>query len=74
MALIVVVIAENFGTKAALGHLIWRSWQVFEVRDMYVGLVVVALVGYCSQLLMRWLEGKLVPWRAGRESHFSGQG
>jgi NitT/TauT family transport system permease protein len=74
MALIVVVIAENFGTKAGLGHLIWRSWQVFEVRDMYVGLVMVALVGYFSQLLMRWLEGKLVPWRAGRESHFSGQG
>ena len=23
---------------------------------MYVGLVMVALVGYCSQLLMRWLE------------------
>ena len=41
---------------------------------MYVGVVMVALVGYSSQLLMRWLERKLVPWRAGRESHFSGQG
>ena len=36
MALIVVVIAENFGTKAGLGFMVWRSWQVFEIRDMYV--------------------------------------
>ncbi len=64
MALIVVVIAENFGTKAGLGYLIWRSWQVFEVRDLYVGLVMVALLGYGSQLLMGWLERMLVPWRA----------
>lgn len=64
MALIVVVIAENFGTKAGLGYLIWRSWQVFEVRDLYVGLVMVALLGYGSQLLMGWLERVLVPWRA----------
>src|ERR1700677_3140563 len=36
MALIVVVIAENFGTQVGVGFLIWRSWQIFEVRDMYV--------------------------------------
>ena len=47
MALIVVVVAEQFGTKTGLGFLIWRSWQVFEVRDMFVGLMMVALLGFC---------------------------
>jgi ABC-type nitrate/sulfonate/bicarbonate transport system permease component len=63
MALIVVVIAENFGTQVGVGFLIWRSWQIFEVRDMYVGLIVVALMGYCFQLLLQWLQKAIIPWR-----------
>lgn len=67
MALIVVVIAENFGTEAGLGYLIWRSWQVFEVRDMFVGLLMVALLGYCSQLLILRLERALIPWKQAKQ-------
>ncbi len=63
MALIVVVIAENFGTEYGLGYIVWHSWQIFEVRDMYVGLIMIALVGYLSQLLMQQLERRLIPWK-----------
>jgi NitT/TauT family transport system permease protein len=64
MALIVVVVAEQFGTKNGLGFLIWRSWQVFEVRDMFVGLMMVALLGAMLQWLTHWLEHRLVRWKA----------
>jgi NitT/TauT family transport system permease protein len=63
MALIVVVVAEQFGTKTGLGFIIWRSWQIFEVRDMFVGLIMVALVGYGSQLAMTLLESRLIRWK-----------
>jgi NitT/TauT family transport system permease protein len=63
MALIVVVVAEQFGTKMGLGYLIWRSWQVFEVRDMFVGLMMVALLGYGVQLAMGILEGWVIRWK-----------
>jgi ABC-type nitrate/sulfonate/bicarbonate transport system permease component len=63
MALIVVVIAENFGTEYGLGYVVWHSWQIFEVREMYVGLIMIALVGYTSQLLMQQLERWLIPWK-----------
>jgi len=63
MALIVVVVAEQFGTKTGLGFMIWRSWQIFEVRDMFVALIVVALLGYGSQLAMMALERRLVRWK-----------
>jgi NitT/TauT family transport system permease protein len=63
MALIVVVVAEQFGTKMGLGYMIWRSWQVFEVRDMFVGLMMVALLGYCIQLGMGALEGLVIRWK-----------
>ncbi|WJR76576.1 ABC transporter permease [Bradyrhizobium sp. NP1] len=64
MALIVVVIAENFGTQVGVGYMIWRSWQVFEVRDMYVGLIVVAGLGYCFQLLLQQIQKRVIPWKA----------
>lgn len=63
MALIVVVIAENFGTEWGLGYIVWHSWQVFEVREMYVGLIMIALVGYLSQLLMGHIERLVIPWK-----------
>ena len=64
MALIVVVVAEQFGTKTGLGFLIWRSWQVFEVRDMFVGLMMVALLGTLLQFVMNQLER--IGWYAGK--------
>jgi NitT/TauT family transport system permease protein len=63
MSLIVVVIAENFGTENGLGYVIWHSWQIFEVRDMYVALILVALLGYLSQLLLARIERAVIPWR-----------
>lgn len=64
MALIVVVVAEQFGTKTGLGFMIWRSWQIFEVRDMFVALIMVALLGYGSQLAMSGLERRLIRWKS----------
>ena len=63
VALIVVVIAENFGTEWGLGYVVWHAWQVFEVREMYVGLIMIALVGYLSQLLVQRVERLVIPWR-----------
>lgn len=63
MSLIVVVIVENFGTNFGLGYVIWRSWQVFEVTDMYVALVVIALLGFLSQMLVIQLERVFIPWK-----------
>lgn len=63
MALIVVVIVENFGTEYGLGYVIWHSWQIFEVKDMYVALIVIALLGYLSQMMVIQLERIFVPWK-----------
>ncbi|PXW25758.1 ABC transporter permease [Paraburkholderia caballeronis] len=63
MALIVVIIAENFGTNHGLGYVIWHSWQIFEVRDMFVALILVSLIGYLLQLGIVKLEQMLIPWK-----------
>ena len=63
VALLVIVTAEFVGAKSGIGYLIWTSWQVFQVEKMYVGLVVIAIVGFGTAILLSWLERALVPWK-----------
>jgi NitT/TauT family transport system permease protein len=63
VALLIIVAAEFVGAKTGIGYLIWQSWQTFSVETMYVGLVVIAILGYLVSLLMDELEHFLIPWR-----------
>ncbi len=61
--LIMIVIAEMVGARNGLGYLIWESWQSFSVTRLYVGLIVIGLLGYLTTILMEELEKRLVPWK-----------
>lgn len=63
VALLVIVTAEFVGAKSGIGYMIWTSWQVFQVEKMYVGLVVIAIVGFATAILLTWVERALVPWK-----------
>jgi NitT/TauT family transport system permease protein len=63
VALLIIVAAEFVGAKTGIGYLIWQSWQTFSVETMYVGLVVIAVLGYLVSLLMDEAEHFLIPWR-----------
>jgi NitT/TauT family transport system permease protein len=63
VALLIIVAAEFVGAKTGIGYLIWQSWQTFSVETMYVGLVVIAILGYLVSLAMDELEHYLIPWR-----------
>ncbi|MEU7812306.1 ABC transporter permease [Pseudonocardia sp. NPDC049154] len=67
MALMLLVVAEMLGAKSGLGFLIWNSWQTFQVENMYVGLVVISLLGFLFALLVKLAERLLVPWRGTDE-------
>ena len=63
VALLVIVTAEFVGAKSGIGYMIWTSWQVFQVEKMYVGLMVIAIVGFATAILLTWVERALVPWK-----------
>lgn len=63
VSLIVIVTAESLAAKSGIGYLIWTSWQVFQVEKMYVGLVVSAILGFGTAVLLSALERVLVPWK-----------
>src|SRR5204862_7031110 len=46
MGLILIAIAEMIGAKSGLGYMIWNAWEILSVETMYVGLLVIAILGF----------------------------
>ena len=63
VALLVIVAAEFVGARSGIGYLIWSSWETFQVEHMYVGLLVSALLGFASAILLNILEYVIIPWK-----------
>jgi NitT/TauT family transport system permease protein len=60
--LIGVVVGELFGAKAGLGFLITQAAEVFNMPQLFAGVVVLAAAGIVLTGLFQALERRLVPW------------
>ncbi len=65
MGLVLIAIAEMVGAKQGLGYMIWNAWELFDVQTMYVGLFVIAIIGFVMNAGFDALERAIVPWRKG---------
>jgi NitT/TauT family transport system permease protein len=65
-AFVVAIAAEFNSAKDGLGSLIFRSWQVFSVERMYVGLIVTGVIGWLSFLIFDEVERRIMPWNSDR--------
>jgi NitT/TauT family transport system permease protein len=61
-ALIVVVAVEIVSTSRGLGALLWLSWQILKVEDMYATFFVIALLGAVLYYGLAALQKRLLPW------------
>jgi ABC-type nitrate/sulfonate/bicarbonate transport system permease component len=66
LGLILIAIAEMVGARSGLGFMIWNAWQLYSVETMYVGLLVIALIGYALSLLLGEVSRLVMPWRPER--------
>jgi ABC-type nitrate/sulfonate/bicarbonate transport system permease component len=64
LALILIAIAEMVGAKSGIGFMIWSAWETFAVAKMYVGLFVIALIGFAISLLLNEIERRVIRWKA----------
>jgi ABC-type nitrate/sulfonate/bicarbonate transport system permease component len=64
LALILIAIAEMVGAKSGIGYMIWSAWETFAVAKMYVGLFVIALIGFAISLILNEVERWLIRWKA----------
>jgi len=67
-ALTVIVGTEFLGSREGIGALIWLSYQSFNIDTMFAGLIVVALLGWFSNLVLEEVERRLLPWRPAPRS------
>jgi NitT/TauT family transport system permease protein len=60
--LIGVVVGELFGSRAGLGQLISQSAETFNMPNLFVGVVILAVAGIVMTAGFGWIERRLVPW------------
>ena len=63
VSLVVLVGAEFVASRTGIGHLIWTSWETLKVENMFVGIIVITVLGVLSTLFLHECERLLVPWR-----------
>jgi NitT/TauT family transport system permease protein len=63
MGLILIAIAEMIGAQSGIGYMIWNAWQLMSVDTMYVGLIVIALLGFALTWGLDEIERWLLPWK-----------
>jgi NitT/TauT family transport system permease protein len=64
MGLILIAIAEMIGAQSGIGYMIWNAWQLMAVDTMFVGLIVIALLGFAFSWVLDEVERWLLPWKA----------
>jgi taurine transport system permease protein len=58
-----LVAAEMVAAQQGLGQMVLNASSFLRTDIMVVGIVVIGAIAYAFDLIMRWLEYKLVPWK-----------
>ena len=66
VSFIVIVAAEFVAAHSGIGYLIWTSWEVMRIENMFVGIIVITILGVLSTFLLREIERLVIPWRKER--------
>jgi NitT/TauT family transport system permease protein len=64
VSFVVLVAAEFVASKSGLGYLIWNSWELLRVDYMFVGIVVIGILGLIMSVAFQELENWVIPWKA----------
>jgi len=63
MALLLIVAAEMIGAKSGIGYMIWTGYQTFFMEKMFVGLTIMATLGYVFSVALDEFERRVLPWK-----------
>lgn len=63
LALVLIAIAEMVGAKSGIGYMIWSAWETFAVSQMYVGLFVIAIIGFLISFGLNAVERRIIRWK-----------
>lgn len=49
-----VVVSELTASQNGLGNFVWRSWDAYQILDMYAGIFWLCFLGWTVQCLLDW--------------------
>jgi taurine transport system permease protein len=58
-----VVAAELVAADRGVGSMIMIAKNFLQTDTVVLGIVMIGLIGYAIEILMRWLERRLIPWK-----------
>ncbi|HJO06058.1 MAG TPA: ABC transporter permease, partial [Chloroflexota bacterium] len=58
-----LVAAELTGTTTGLGATIFAASKFFRMDIVVVAIIIIGVIGVAMDLVMRFLEARLIPWR-----------
>jgi ABC-type nitrate/sulfonate/bicarbonate transport system permease component len=64
-ALLVGVVAELFASANGLGHFILEAQAALQIREMWSGIIVLAVVAYLINLVFVMIEQRVLYWHRG---------
>jgi taurine transport system permease protein len=58
-----LVAAEMVAATSGLGYVVLSASQFLQTSTVIMGIIVIAIIAYAFDMLMRWIERKVVPWK-----------
>jgi taurine transport system permease protein len=58
-----LVAAEMVAATEGLGYMVLTASQFLQTSTVIMGIIVIAIIAYAFDLLMRFIERKVVPWK-----------
>ncbi len=62
LAFLIAISIEIAAASTGLGALIWMSWETLRIDVLYAALIVIMALGVSSNVIVRALARRLVPW------------
>jgi len=61
-AIVGAIVSEFFGSRAGIGYLISAASEAFRTADAFVGVALLAIGGYVTFEMLKYVERKIAPW------------
>lgn len=61
-----LVVAELVAADSGLGYAILKAQRFLQTDRIFVGIIVIGLIGLGTDQLLRWVHRRLFPWAAAR--------
>jgi taurine transport system permease protein len=58
-----LVAAEMIAATSGIGWMVLNAARFLRTDVVLLGIIIMGVVGYCFDLIMRFLEKKLIPWK-----------